>query len=62
MTGLSVIGIDPWTLFGLFSSFILGFSFMISGASSNYFKGILFILVQRPVSSIALMSLTDIDA
>jgi small-conductance mechanosensitive channel len=30
------------------ASFIIGFSFMISGASSDYFRGLLFILVQRP--------------
>jgi hypothetical protein len=46
--GLSVIRIDPVALFGLMASLIVGFSFMISGASSDYFRGLLFILVQRP--------------
>jgi small-conductance mechanosensitive channel len=44
IVGLAVLGIDPVALFG----FILGFSFMISGASSDYFQGLLFILMQRP--------------
>lgn len=39
---------DPIALFGLMTSFILGFSFMISGASSDYFRGLLFITIQRP--------------
>lgn len=46
--GVAVIGIDPLALFGFMTSFILGFSFMISGASSDYFRGLLFILLQRP--------------
>lgn len=49
MIGLAAVGIDPWALFSLMSSFVLGFSFMISGASSDYFRGLLFILAQRPV-------------
>eukprot|EP00980_Cylindrotheca_fusiformis_P014038 scaffold3670_cov124-Cylindrotheca_fusiformis.AAC.14 len=48
IAGLSVLGIDPIALFGVLTSFILGFSFMISGASSDYFRGLLFITVQRP--------------
>jgi hypothetical protein len=48
MIGLSVVGVDPVALFGVLASSILGFSFMISGASSDYFRGLLFILVQRP--------------
>lgn len=46
--GLGVLGIDPVALFGVMTSFILGFSFMISGASSDYFRGLLFITLQRP--------------
>eukprot|EP00980_Cylindrotheca_fusiformis_P014041 scaffold3670_cov124-Cylindrotheca_fusiformis.AAC.17 len=48
MAGLAVLGINPIALFGVLASFILGFSFMISGASSDYFRGLLFITVQRP--------------
>jgi hypothetical protein len=48
MAALSVLGIDPVALFGFMATFILGFSFMISGASSDYFRGLLFILLQRP--------------
>eukprot|EP00980_Cylindrotheca_fusiformis_P014033 scaffold3670_cov124-Cylindrotheca_fusiformis.AAC.9 len=48
IVGLSVLGIDPIALFGVLTSFILGFSFMISGASSDFFRGLLFITVQRP--------------
>jgi small-conductance mechanosensitive channel len=35
-------------LFLSLSSIILGFAFMIGGASAKYFEGILFILVRRP--------------
>ena len=46
--GLAVIGLDPVALFAILSSFILGVAFMISGASSDFFRGLLFILTQRP--------------
>lgn len=39
---------DPVALFGLMTSVILGFSFMISGASADVFRGLLFITLQRP--------------
>lgn len=39
---------DPVALFGFLASFVLGLSFMISGASSDYFRGLMFITVQRP--------------
>lgn len=39
---------DPLALFGLFTSVILGFSFMIGGASADVFRGLLFITLQRP--------------
>ncbi|CAJ1967614.1 unnamed protein product [Cylindrotheca closterium] len=45
---LGILGIDPIALFGVLTSFILGFSFMISGASSDYFRGLLFVTLQRP--------------
>ena len=48
LIGCGVVGIDTVALFGFMASFILGISFMISGASSDYFRGLLFILVQRP--------------
>eukprot|EP00529_Nitzschia_sp_RCC80_P008888 CAMPEP_0113505976 /NCGR_PEP_ID=MMETSP0014_2-20120614/35636_1 /TAXON_ID=2857 /ORGANISM="Nitzschia sp." /LENGTH=1154 /DNA_ID=CAMNT_0000401389 /DNA_START=267 /DNA_END=3731 /DNA_ORIENTATION=- /assembly_acc=CAM_ASM_000159 len=46
--GLAAIGIDPVVLFGALTSFIISFSFCVSGASSDYIRGLLFILVQRP--------------
>lgn len=52
MIGLAAVGIDPLALLGLVTTFIVGFAFMIGGASSDYFRGLLFILVQRPVSLI----------
>jgi len=45
---LSVLGFNPLALFLSLSSIILGFAFMIGGASAKYFEGILFILVRRP--------------
>lgn len=45
---LSVLGFNPMALFLSLSSIILGFAFMISGASAKYFEGLLFILVRRP--------------
>jgi hypothetical protein len=47
---LSQLGFDPLALFLSLSSIILAFAFMISSASSKYFEGLLFILVQRPFS------------
>eukprot|EP00980_Cylindrotheca_fusiformis_P014044 scaffold3670_cov124-Cylindrotheca_fusiformis.AAC.20 len=48
IAGLSIIGIDPIALFGVITSFTVGFAFMIGGASSDYFRGLLFITIQRP--------------
>jgi small-conductance mechanosensitive channel len=45
---LALVGADPLALFASLSTFVLGFSFMISRASSNYFEGLLFILCRRP--------------
>lgn len=44
----AALGLDPLAIFLSLSSLILGFSFMISNASSKYFEGMLFILVRRP--------------
>lgn len=46
--GLAVVGVDPVTLFGVLTSFIISFSFMVGGAASDYLQGLLFILVQKP--------------
>ena len=46
--GVAAIGIDPMALVGLLGSVVISISFMIGGASSDYFRGLLFILVQRP--------------
>lgn len=46
--GLAVVGVDPFTFFGACSAFLISFSFMIKQCSSNYFRGLLFVLVQRP--------------
>lgn len=45
---LSQLGFDPFALFLSLSSIILAFAFMLASASSKYFEGLLFILVQRP--------------
>lgn len=46
--GVAAIGINPLALLGFLGSVIISISFMIGGASSDYFRGLLFILVQRP--------------
>ena len=48
LVAMAIIGVDTVALFAFISTFIVGVSFMISGASSDYFRGLLFILVQRP--------------
>jgi small-conductance mechanosensitive channel len=45
---LAELGFNPLALFLSLSSIILAFAFMIGSASSKYFEGLLFILVQRP--------------
>jgi small-conductance mechanosensitive channel len=45
---LTIIGIDPVTLFAALAGFIVGFAFMIGGAASKYFEGVLMILMRRP--------------
>jgi hypothetical protein len=45
---LSALGLDPIVIFGGLAAFIISFSFCVSGASSDYIRGLLFILVQRP--------------
>jgi small-conductance mechanosensitive channel len=45
---LAALGFNPLSLFLSLSSIILAFAFMIGSASSKYFDGLLFILVQRP--------------
>ncbi|KAL3920681.1 MAG: hypothetical protein SGILL_003135 [Bacillariaceae sp.] len=45
---LAAIGMDPVVIFGGLAAFVISFSFCVSGASSDYIKGLLFILVQRP--------------
>lgn len=39
---------DPLHLFAATTAFIVSFSFMVSGASSMYFKGLMFIIFQKP--------------
>jgi hypothetical protein len=46
--GVAAIGINPLALLGFLGSIIISISFMVGGASSDYFRGLLFILVQRP--------------
>jgi len=46
--GVAAIRIDPLALIGVLGSIIISISFMVGGASSDYFRGLLFILVQRP--------------
>jgi hypothetical protein len=48
---LSIIGIDPGALFAALTGFIVGFAFMIGGASSKYFEGVLMILIRSPYVS-----------
>jgi hypothetical protein len=48
LIGLGIIGVDFLVLIGFMASIILSVSFMISKAASDYFAGLLFILVQRP--------------
>jgi small-conductance mechanosensitive channel len=45
---LAVIGIDPFALFAAITGVIVGFAFMIGGAASKYFEGVLMVLVRRP--------------
>jgi hypothetical protein len=45
---LAALGLDPVVVFGGLAAFIISFSFCVSGASSDYIRGLLFILVQRP--------------
>lgn len=45
---LAALGLDPLVIFGGLATFIISFSFCVSGASSDYVRGLLFILVQRP--------------
>jgi hypothetical protein len=45
---LAALGLDPIVVFGGLSAFIISFSFCVSGASSDYVRGLLFILIQRP--------------
>ncbi|KAG7371166.1 mechanosensitive ion channel [Nitzschia inconspicua] len=45
---LAALGLDPMVIFGGLAAFIISFSFCVSGASSDYIRGLLFILVQRP--------------
>ena len=44
---LTIIKLDPWTLFLSLSGFILSFSFCFGSAASKMFEGILLILVQK---------------
>lgn len=45
---LPIMGIDPLALFAGFSSFIVGFSFMIGTAASIFFQGMLMIALRKP--------------
>jgi hypothetical protein len=45
---MAALGIDPVVIFGGLATFIISFSFCVSGASSDYIRGLLFVLVQRP--------------
>jgi small-conductance mechanosensitive channel len=45
---LAALGINPFTLFMGVAGIVVGFAFMIGGASSKYFEGVLMVLVRRP--------------
>jgi small-conductance mechanosensitive channel len=45
---LAALGIDPLAFILALSSLIVSFAFMIGSAASNYFEGILLILLRRP--------------
>lgn len=45
---VAALGANPLVIFASLSGFVLGFSFMISSASSKYFEGLLFIFIRRP--------------
>jgi len=45
---LLILKLNPASIFLAFSSVLLSISFMIGRASSNYFEGLLFILVRKP--------------
>eukprot|EP00561_Arcocellulus_cornucervis_P003859 CAMPEP_0185807866 /NCGR_PEP_ID=MMETSP1322-20130828/5267_1 /TAXON_ID=265543 /ORGANISM="Minutocellus polymorphus, Strain RCC2270" /LENGTH=1399 /DNA_ID=CAMNT_0028504049 /DNA_START=527 /DNA_END=4726 /DNA_ORIENTATION=+ len=45
---LTIVKLDPWTLFLSLSGFILSFSFCFGSAASKMCEGILLILVQKP--------------
>jgi hypothetical protein len=46
--GLAMIGLDPVALLSGLTAFVVGLAFMIGGATSNWFEGMLFMLVRRP--------------
>ena len=45
---LAALGLNPVVVFGSLAAFVISFSFCVSGASSDYVRGLLFILIQRP--------------
>ena len=45
---LTMLGVNAFAVFGSFTAFIVGFAFMIGGATSNWFEGMLFMLVRKP--------------
>jgi small-conductance mechanosensitive channel len=45
---LAALGIDPIALFGGLAAWLVGISFMIGGASSKYFEGLLLVLNRKP--------------
>ena len=45
---LAILGIDTLALLGSITAVVVGLAFMIGGATSNWFEGMLFMLVRRP--------------
>jgi hypothetical protein len=46
--GMAAVGVDPRVLFGFLLSFVVSISFAVGGACSDYMRGLLFVLVQKP--------------
>lgn len=55
------LGANPLVIFASMSGIVLGFSFMISSASSKYFEGLLFIFVRRPYDIGDLINISSVD-
>jgi len=58
---LDALGVDPIALFGSLAAFIVGLSFMVGGASSKYFEGLLFVLVRKPFDIGDRIAVSDVE-